>query len=102
MPKGRPVKSQIRQRIVEILFVMRKAYGYQVYRVYREVYPRATMRSIYYHLNKGLQTGEFLVYTVQKEKGEYSWGSEAEKIYYSLGPKAEPRGDERIKRVVEK
>lgn len=101
MPRGRPVKSQIRQRVVEILAVMKKGYGYQIFQVYQKVYPRATMRSIYYHLNKGLQTGEFQVEAVQMEKGNYSWGSEAEKVYYMLGSKAEPRGDDRIKRVIE-
>jgi len=102
MPRGRPVKSQIRQRIVEILAVMKKGYGYQIFQVYEKIYPRITMRSIYYHLGKGLKTGEFEVEAVQMEKGDYSWGSEAEKIYYMLGAKAEPRGDERIKRVLEK
>ena len=55
------------------------------------------MRSIYYHLKKGIATQEFVVKEVRQERGEYSWGSHAEKIYYALGPKAEPSNDSRIK-----
>ncbi len=101
MPRGRPLRSPIRQRVVEILHHMKKGYGYQIYQVYEKIYPRATLRSIYYHLNKGLQTGEFEVEKVQQEKGEYSWGTEAEKIYYMLGSNAAPKGDERVKRVLD-
>ena len=49
------------------------------------------MRSIYYHLKKGMQTGEIQIEKVKIEKGEYSWGNEAEKVYYEIGKKAEPK-----------
>jgi|SRR3989344_1895160 len=101
MPRGRPVKSAIRQRIVEILAVMGKGYGYQIYQVYEKIYPRATMRSIYYNLTKGSNMGEFAIERVQMEKGNYSWGSEAEKTYYKLGPQAHPLGDDRVRKVLE-
>lgn len=97
MPRGRPVKSQIRQNVVEILHFLGKAYGYDIYRVYRAVYPKVTLRSIYYHLRKGLQTGEFKIEGIEKEKGDYSWGAEAEKIYYTLGPQANPTQDKNVK-----
>jgi DNA-binding PadR family transcriptional regulator len=97
MGRGRPVKSAIRQNIVEILNVKGEMYGYDIYRVYREIFPSITLRSIYYHLRKGVSTGEFIVKEVRKEKGDFSWGAETEKIYYALGPKAQPKGDQRVK-----
>ena len=97
MPRGRPVKSQIRQNIVEIIYFAGKAYGYNIYKTYKAVYPKVTLRSIYYHLRKGVQLGEFKVEKVEKEKGNYSWGGEAEKVYYSLGPNAKPTADQKVK-----
>lgn len=60
------------------------------------------MRSIHYHLKKGLETGEFVVKAIKKESGDYSWGSSVEKIYYALGPQAEPRGSERVRNCLQK
>jgi hypothetical protein len=60
------------------------------------------MRSIYYHLRKGVDLNEFKVSKVEKEKGEYSWGPEAEKIYYSLENNAKPVGNEKAKEYFEK
>jgi len=97
MGRGRPVKSVIRQNIVEILNLKEAMYGYDIYRTYREIFPTITLRSIYYHLKKGVATGEFIVKEVKKEKGDYSWGGETEKTYYALGPKAQPRGDSKVK-----
>ena len=97
MPKGRPVKSEIRQNMVEILFYMKEGYGYEIYKVYVAIFPKVTMRSIYYHLKKGLSLKEFKVSKVEKEKGDYSWGPEAEKTYYSLGENAKPVGSDKIK-----
>ncbi len=94
---GRPVRSEIRQNIIEILAYVGEAYAYSIYKVYREVFPPVTMRSIYYHLKKGVTIGEFKVTQVLKEKGEYSWGGEAEKIYYALGVAAVPHQENRIK-----
>ncbi len=101
MARGRPVKSVIRQNIVEILFFKSPLYAYQIYKIYVEIFPEVTMRSIYYHLKKGLSTEEFKVEKVEKQKGDYSWGSEVERTYYSLGEKAEPKIDNRIKEYLE-
>tara|TARA_Y100000310_G_scaffold344409_1_gene457019 strand:+ start:1601 stop:1945 length:345 start_codon:yes stop_codon:yes gene_type:complete len=95
--KGRPVKSQIRQNMVEILFFIKHAYGYDIYKSYIKIFPKVTLRSIYYHLKKGVALGEFKVDKIEKQQGEYSWGGVAEKIYYGLGDKAEPKGDEKVK-----
>ncbi|MAE43230.1 hypothetical protein CMO93_05640 [Candidatus Woesearchaeota archaeon] len=102
MGKGRPVKSEIRQNIVEILFFMKEGYGYGIYKAYVAIFPKVTMRSIYYHLKKGLALKEFKVSKVEREKGEYSWGGEAEKTYYGLGENAKPMGDDKAKEYFEK
>ena len=39
---------------------------------------------------------------VEKEKGDYSWGGEAEKIYYALGEQAKPLGNEKVKEHFDK
>jgi hypothetical protein len=97
MARGRPVGSKVRQNIIEILYFLGSAHGYHVYKVYKNVYPPVTLRAIYYHLKKGLETEEFIIAEIQKEQGDFSWGGEAEKIYYSLGNKAKPAIDKRLK-----
>lgn len=99
--RGRPVKSAIRQNIVEILYFMKEGYGYDIYKIYREIFPKCTQKSIYYHLKKGVVLGEFKVKKIEKEKGDFSWGTEVEKIYYSLGDKASPKIDPKVKEAVE-
>jgi len=94
--RGRPPNSAIRQNITEILSVIGKGYGYDIYKTYVSIYPKVTMRSIYYHLRKGLELGEYEIEKVKKEKGDYSWGELAEKVYYKLGENARPRGDKRV------
>lgn len=94
--KGRPTQSQIRQNMVEILYHLKKAYGYEIYKAYVKIFPKVTLRVVYYHLKKGVALGEFQVSTIEKEKGNYSWGSEAEKIYYGLGPNAKPMANDRV------
>ena len=99
---ARPLKSQIRQNIVEILHFLRAGYGYEIFKIYREIYPKVTMRSIYYHLKKGLETKEFKVERIEKSKGDYSWGGEAEKTIYAPGENSQPKIDERVKQHIEK
>ncbi|MDP7179957.1 MAG: hypothetical protein QF824_01695 [Candidatus Woesearchaeota archaeon] len=102
MKRGRPIKSPIRQNMVEILYFLKKDYGYNIYKVYKSVFPEVTLRSIYYHLRKGVDLGEFKIQKVEKEKGDFSWGSEVEKIYYGLGPNAVTTGDPRVREFIEK
>jgi len=102
MPKGRPTRSEIRQNIIEILFFMKEGYGYEIYKNYIAIFPKVTMRSIYYHLKKGIALNEFKVSKIEKEKGDYSWGGEAEKIYYSLGNNAKPLGNAKAKEHFDK
>lgn len=102
MGRGRPVKSEIRQKIAEILSVIGEGYGYEIAKKYLQVFPAVSQRVIYYHLRKGVELGEFKVSKVEKESGEYSWGGVAEKTYYSLGSKAEPRNDPKVRKRIEK
>ncbi len=102
MQRGRPVESEIRQRVVEILFFLKEGHGYEIYKIYAKLFPLATQRSIYYHLKKGVQTGEFKVSRVKAESGEYSWGDKAEKVYYCLGAKAKPKMEKRVEDEIEK
>ena len=101
MKRGRPTKSVIRQNMVELLYHMKEAYGYNIYKAYSKIFPKVTMRVIYYHLKKGVSLDEFKIHKIEKEKGDFSWGSEVEKIYYSLGPNATPRDNERVKQSLE-
>jgi len=100
--RGRPVNSTIRQNIVEILFYLGKGYGYDIYKHYVNVFPKVTMRSIYYHLKKGVDLGEFEVEAIEREHGDYSWGEMAEKIYYKLGKYAIPKKNPLVKSYISK
>jgi len=84
MARGRPCRSEVRDRIFQILARLQKAYGYEVFKEYKKEFPKATMRIIYYHLNKGVDLGIFKIDEIKIEKGNYSWGNEAKKIYYSI------------------
>ncbi len=102
MPRGRPVRSEIRQNMVDLLQHMHSGYGYDIYKAYVAIFPKVTLRSIYYHLKKGVSLGEFAISKIEKEKGDFSWGSEVEKTYYALGQNAKPTGNERVKEYFEK
>lgn len=102
MARGRPIKSAIRQNIVEILYFMKEGYGYDIYKIYVEIFPKTTMRNVYYHLRKGAELKEFKISKVRAEKGDYSWGEKAEKIYYSLGKNAKPTMSEKVRKWFEK
>ncbi len=101
MKRGRPVRSIVRENIGEILFFLGKGYGYEIYRIYTELFPKVSMRLIYYHLKKGVELKEFKIEKVEKVKGDYSWGSEAEKTYYALD-RAKPKGDAKVKEYLDK
>jgi len=102
MTRGRPVKSEVRNNLIELLFFLGKAYGYDIYKHYVQIFPKTTMRNVYYHLKKGLTLKEFEIEKIEKEKGEYSWGEIAEKTYYKLGKNAHPKKDKRVKEYFDK
>lgn len=98
--RGRPPQSQIRQNIIEILYYCQSAYGYQISKFYAQLFPAATRRVIYYHLNKGIELGEFEIDRVERETGDFSWGNTVEKTYYRLGKSAKPQGDMRVREAL--
>lgn len=100
--KGRPTYSLVRSNLIELLYYKKKATGYDLAKLYNELFSQVTMRVIYYNLKKGLLLQEFVVLAVVDEQGEYSWGSHAQKIYYGLGPAAKPKGNARIREFLEK
>lgn len=102
MTLGRPIKSQIRQNIVDILYYLHQGYGYQISKIYQAVFPKVTRRSIYYQLRKGLLTKEIAIHEIKKELGDFSWGTSVEKVIYTVGPKADPKGNPRIKEFIDK
>ena len=101
MPRGRPAGSQVRQNIVEILNYGGKLHGYGIFSVYKALFPKAGIRNVYYHLKKGIETGELKVAEVRKESGNYSWGGYVERRYYALGPNAKPAGLPEVKEYFE-
>ncbi len=101
--KGRPVGSIIRNRIAAILERIGIGYGYEIFKLYKDLFGKIHIRTIYYNLKKGIEKEEIILIKVENEVGKYSWGNEVQKIYYSLGPYANinlPEKDlEIIKRI---
>ncbi len=100
MKRGRPIGSNVRQNLIEIIFFKNSACGYALHKIYCEIFPKTSRENIYYNLRQGVKTEEFKV-EIKKVQGNFSWGSTAEKIFYSLGPKAKPKGDPRVKAFFE-
>ncbi len=84
---GRPLDSAVRLRIRELLLKHGPSYGYQIYKQYMDKYPAVTLRLIYYHLRKGLSTGEFKILKVEQKEGTYSWGTTTNQIIYAVADK---------------
>ena len=51
---------------------------------------------------EGTLTKEIQVDKVEQEKGEFSWGTSVEKVYYSLGKNADPKGQDKVKEFLRK
>jgi len=100
--RGRPCQSDIRQNIIEILYFLGKGYGYQISKVYNEVFTPVSQRSVYYHLRKGVVLNELELNKIEHEEGEFSWGKMVEKTYYSLGKGAKPQGELRVKEFLDR
>lgn len=101
MKRGRPIGSSVRQNLVEILFFKRFACGYELHKIYCDIFPKTSRENIYYNLRKGVSLDVFNVET-KKVEGDFSWGRTAEKIFYSLGSEASVKGDPRVKLYFDK
>lgn len=99
--RGRPTGSRVRDNIVNILYIYEELHGYKIHTVYNELFPEVSRRTIYYHLEKGQETGEITLKKSKVKKGNYSWGDKVRRKYYGVGPKAQPKYDKKIKRYKE-
>lgn len=97
---GRPVKSLIRERMQQVVDALGASYGYEIFKVYREAFAPISVRSMYYHLNKGISIGEFEAIGEKKEKGIYTWGDLTMRKYYILGPSATEKADNDLHNVI--
>jgi|APSaa5957512622_1039677.scaffolds.fasta_scaffold169374_2 hypothetical protein len=89
---GRKPKSDIRDEMVELLYFMKEAYGYELYKKYCKVYDKKiSMRSVYYHLNKGVELGIFNLKEIRDVKGDFSWGSGVKQVIFQLSSNAQPK-----------
>tara|TARA_Y100000310_G_scaffold252944_1_gene259726 strand:+ start:251 stop:544 length:294 start_codon:yes stop_codon:yes gene_type:complete len=87
--------------MVELLAHLGEAYGYDLFKLYKDIFPVATQRVIYYHLKKGVELGEFKVNKILKEEGNFSWGPHVQKVYYALGENAQVNGNAEVHSFLE-
>lgn len=82
--QGRPIGSNVRTNIINLLSKEGPMHGYELYQKYLTYYSQVSMRLIYYHLKKGVSLGELKIHKIEKKKGEFSWGSEVQHITYAV------------------
>ena len=99
MPRGRPPKSIIRERMGEILNVLGVSYGYEIYKMYGAAFSKISMRSMYYHLSKGVGLKEFVLVGAREEKGDYTWGDKSFRRYYILSKEKKHILNEELVRI---
>ena len=101
MKRGRPPGSPVRQNVTELLAQFGELHGYEVYKHYFKMFPKVSMRAVYYSLRNGVKKGHFKIAKIEKRQGSYSWGPEAQRVYYALGEAAKPVGDLRVRKYFE-
>lgn len=97
---GRPVKSKIRDRMQEIVDALGVTYGYEIYKVYQDAFEPIDLRSMYYHLNKGVSLKEFKEIGVEVVKGNFTWGDKGIRKYYVLGENSTERASDDIHIII--
>ncbi len=101
MKRGRPAGSPVRHNIIELLSQFGELHGYDICKHYLKLFPKVTKRAVYYSLQKGAKKGFFKVARVEKHASAYSWGPEAQRVYYALGEMAKPAGDMKVRKYFE-
>jgi len=96
MKRGRPIRSDVRNRIESIIDAMGVGYGYEIYKIYRESFDSTSLRNIYYHLGKGVDEGVFVGVGSYPAEGEYTWGPTVERKFYVLGHNASGKKNEKL------
>jgi len=86
--------SPIRENILKILSVGGSMYGYEIYKIYKEVYGDVLLRSIYYNLKKALEEGSIEVKRVVGVLGNFTWGPETDRVYYVVKKEVEMSKEE--------
>lgn len=86
--RGRPLKTETREKIASILAAVGQSYGYELYKFYEQVFGKINLRNLYYNIKKGLELGEFIIVDIRQEVGSYTWGGATQHIYYAVGPYA--------------
>ena len=86
MPRGRPSISPVRDKLAEMLFIAGKMTAYDAHKHYIQIFAATSRRNVYYQLQKGETLGIFKKEAIE-ERGDYSWGDQVRKIYYSLKSK---------------
>ncbi len=99
MKRGRPNKSIVRERMQQIVDAIGVTYGYEIFKVYAAAFSPIDIRSMYYHLRKGVALDEFALVGVKEEKGAFTWGDISIRRYYVLGPEAKERATEELRQV---
>ena len=82
--RGRPSRSVIRENMSLLLTQQSPQYGYELFKQYLKRFPPVSLRSIYYHLHKGVENQEFAVIQSEKAIGDFSWGRTSERTLYSV------------------
>ena len=98
--RGRPKGSVIRDRMQEIVALLGVSYGYEIYKAYTAAFSKINIRSMYYHLSKGVELGEFVLAGAKKEQGAYTWGDRTTRMYYVLGPEGKQTESEELPEVL--
>lgn len=96
MKRGRPTKSIVRNRLVEMLYVLGRETAYNLHKFYLDIFGKISQRNVYYQLQKGVDLDLFQVEEKLDEKGNFSWGEVARKTYYKLGKAASPQIDKNV------
>ncbi|MFO7872169.1 MAG: hypothetical protein R6U26_00830 [Candidatus Undinarchaeales archaeon] len=101
MGRGRPPNSPVRDRMQMIVDALGVTYGYEIHKAYEEIFEPIELRSMYYHLKKGVELNQFEEVGVEKVKGPFTWGDVSIRKYYILGPEAEKRATAEVQKVIE-
>ena len=84
--KGRPTRSIIRDNLINLIKTNPGLAGYDYFKLYLSYYPKCTLRSIYYHLDKAVSLGD-LTYSVDETKRSIS----GQNKIYSPGSSVTPK-----------
>jgi hypothetical protein len=86
----------------QIVDALGSAYGYEVYKAYKQVFEPVDVRSMYYHFKRGVDLGEFKQIGAKQEKGGFTWGRESTHIYYALGESATHKSNSELRETLKK